>query len=214
MTEIDEKEECVDCGEPLEVVARVEDRKPCPKCNSTKRKRIVTVNEKIKHLSDITNSKIAKFDDAKKYFSEFQEFSKKDKNKFKLSEKFKKELSGIQFAFEKWSDIKSNIDNLATLDKKQHTTPKTEDVTIGTDTVNKKIDHIQKQINDLPKEPDPNLIEIIKELMQQTSEQTKIIKRIEKQTANSKRNMIITGIISFFAGICSTIVYGFFIGIF
>jgi len=47
MTEIHEKEECVKCGESLDVVAKTEDRKPCPKCNSTARKRTVVANEKI-----------------------------------------------------------------------------------------------------------------------------------------------------------------------
>ena len=46
MTEIHEKEECVKCGEPLEVVAKAEDRTPCPKCKSTGRKRTMVANEK------------------------------------------------------------------------------------------------------------------------------------------------------------------------
>ncbi len=47
MTEINEKEECVKCGELLDVIAKAEDRTPCPKCNSMGRKRTVEVNEKI-----------------------------------------------------------------------------------------------------------------------------------------------------------------------
>jgi ribosomal protein S27AE len=47
MTEKIEREECVKCGEELDVIAKEEDRTPCPKCGSIGRKRIGVFNEKV-----------------------------------------------------------------------------------------------------------------------------------------------------------------------
>ena len=47
MTEVKEKEQCVNCNELLPICEKAEERKPCHNCGSTGRKRTIEANEKI-----------------------------------------------------------------------------------------------------------------------------------------------------------------------
>lgn len=49
MTKVDSLEFCIDCNEPLEIFSSNPPKPPCPKCGSTKRKRVIVANEKVVH---------------------------------------------------------------------------------------------------------------------------------------------------------------------
>jgi ribosomal protein S27AE len=214
VTEITEKEECVNCGEPLDVVAKVEDRVPCHKCGSKGRKRVVTVNERIKKLSEISSYKIKDYDEAIKSYSEFlKKFKKFDA--IKPSKTFDGIILEKKDLLVKWKDIARELD---TISKHNIVKPKTKEVSHGTDSllkktneksftvdanlvkeVNNELESVTRKIEELPKESSE--ISLIKEVLDELT-------ILKKQTAHSTRNLAIGVIGSFIGGIIVTLMSG------